>query len=448
MMRLGEITAALGAELHGEDVRVDGVSIDSRACGGNALFFALRGARHDGHDFVAAAAAAGAAAAVVSGKVDAAIPQLTVSDTTTALAALAAAWRRRFTIPLVAVTGSNGKTTVKEMLGAIFGAADNTALASRGNFNNHIGVPLTLLRLREHHRFAVVEMGMSRAGEISRLSKMARPTVAVITNAAAAHLEGVGGELEVARAKGEILDGLGEGGVAVLNADDAHFKLWRGMADERFTVRSFGLDDRARADVYGDYRLHTGGSDLEVTVDGATFAVRLPLPGRHNVVNALAATAAALAAGATVDMAAAGLAQAPSVAGRLARCRGRNGCLILDDSYNANPSSARAALEVLSAYDGERVAVFGDMLELGAAAAQLHRRLGEAARSKGVARLFAFGPLSRDTAAGFGPEAGHFQDQGELTEALRAVAGPRTVFLIKGSRGMAMENVARGLREE
>ncbi|MDD9815473.1 MAG: UDP-N-acetylmuramoyl-tripeptide--D-alanyl-D-alanine ligase [Gammaproteobacteria bacterium] len=448
MMRLSEIAAALGAEVPGADVQVDGVSIDSRDCGGNALFIALRGARYDGHDFAAAAAAAGAVAAVVSGKVDAAIPQITVTDTTAALAKLAAGWRRRFAIPLVAVTGSNGKTTVKEMLGAILGAADNTALASRGNFNNHIGVPLTLLRLREHHRFAVVEMGMNRAGEISMLSKMARPTVAVITNAAAAHLEGVGGELEVACAKGEILDGLGEGGVAVLNADDAHFKLWRGMAGKRFTVRSFGLDGRARADVHGDYRLYAGGSDLEVMVDGETFHTRLPLPGRHNVVNALAAAAAALAAGATVDMAAAGLAQAPPVAGRLTQRRGRNGCLILDDSYNANPASARAALEVLCKHGGEQVAVFGDMLELGAAAAQLHRRLGEAARSKGVARLFAFGPLSRDTAAGFGPEAGHFQDQSELTDALRAIAGPRTVFLIKGSRGMEMENVARGLQEE
>lgn len=446
MMRLSEIAAALGAGMHGADVQVDSVSIDSRACGGNALFIALRGARYDGHDFVAAAAEAGAAAAVVSRTVDAAIPQVTVTDTVAALAALAADWRRRFTIPLVAVTGSNGKTTVKEMLGAILGTADGTALASRGNFNNHIGVPLTLLRLREHHRFAVVEMGMSRAGEISMLSKMARPTVAVITNAAAAHLEGVGGESDVARAKGEILDGLGAGGVAVLNAEDAHFKLWRGMAGDGFTVRSFGLD--SRADVHGVYRLHAAGSDLQVTAAGAAFDVRLPLPGRHNVVNALAAAAAALAAGASVDMAAAGLAQAPPVAGRLTRCRGRNGCLILDDSYNANPSSARAALEVLCRHEGEQVAVFGDMLELGAAAAQLHRRLGEAARSKGVARLFALGPLSRDTAAGFGPEAGHFQDRRELTEALRAIAGPRTVFLIKGSRGMKMENVARGLQEE
>lgn len=460
MMRLSEAARAIPAELRGEDRLFENVSTDSRALSPQALFVALKGERHDGHDFLGQAAEKGAAGALVQksglriedrGLSDQ-LPLLLVEDTKQSLGSLAAYWRSKFAMPLVALTGSNGKTTVKEMLASILREAcsaqssipdpQSSVLATRGNLNNDIGVPLTLLELRPDHRYAVVEMGMNHAGEIRYLARLAAPDVALINNAGPAHIEFFGSVEAVARAKGEIFEGLKPGGTAVINADDHHAGLWRDLAGERRVVE-FGLDRPAA--VSARYALRFLESDIVVRTPIGEAQAVLKAPGLHNVRNALAASAAAVALQVPAPAIAQGLARFTGIKGRLQKKAGLNGATLIDDTYNANPESARAAIGVLAQAPGEKLLVLGDMGELGRDAPGLHAEIGRLAREQGIGRLLTLGELSAHATRAFGDGARHFaRIEDLLAEAENALA-PGVTVLVKGSRFMQMERVVASL---
>ncbi len=448
-LHLQEVADALGGRLLGADGVFDGVGTDTRTLQPGQLFVALQGPHYDAHDCIAAAAARGAVAVLVSHEVKTELPQIVVTDTLAALGDLAALWRVRFDIPVIAITGSNGKTTVKEMLAAILGQRYEV-LATHGNLNNEIGLPLTLLQLDGRHQAAVIEAGASKPGDIAYLTRIATPTVAVLTNAADAHLAGFGSLESVARSKGEIFEGLGEGGTAIINADDAFADLWRGLAGGH-RVLTFALD--ADADVQGQWwPQEVLRNTLEVTTVEGELSVALPLPGRHNAMNALAATAAALAAGSPLDDIRAGLESLRPVPGRLCWKAGVNGARILDDTYNANPASLLAALDVLSGVPCERCLALGDMAELGGEAEALHASAGRRAFDAGVTRLYAVGELSRFAVDAFtkqgGGQAWHFNSQELLIECLQADLHANCALLVKGSRSAHMEHVVDALTEE
>ena len=442
MLRLLEAALATGGRVVGEDTAFDAVSTDSRAIQAGDLFVALRGERFDGHDFVDDCLQHGAAAAMVDARWQAGQtgPLLVVEDTRLALGTLASYWRGKFTLPMAAVTGSNGKTTVKEMLASILRAnsADDAVLATQGNLNNDIGLPLTLLKLRAAHRYAVIEMGMNHPGEISYLTRLAKPGVALINNALPAHLEGLGSVEAVAHAKGEIFEGLADDGTAIINIDDQFAPLWKQLAAPR-KVLTFGLDHTA--DVSADYRLHSDRCELVLKTPQGEAAVLLPAPGMHNVRNALAATAAATAMGVLLSAIVGGLQQYGGVKGRLQRKTGLHGSTVIDDTYNANPASMRAAIDVLAACPGKRVLVLGDMGELGEAAAEMHREIGTYAKQAQLDRLLVLGELSKEMAAGFGTGAQHFESPEALGEELNKQLTADTTVLVKGSRFMRMERV-------
>ncbi|MBL8503995.1 MAG: UDP-N-acetylmuramoyl-tripeptide--D-alanyl-D-alanine ligase [Rhodocyclaceae bacterium] len=451
MMSLMEAALATGGTALGGNPRLEGVSTDSRTVASGELFIALRGERFDGHEYVEAAAARGAAAAMVEaawaeGR-SLALPTLAVADTRLALGYLGAWWRARFELPLVGVTGSNGKTTVKEMTAAILRARaqaegfdpELAVLATAGNLNNDIGLPQMLLRLHGSHRAAVIEMGMNHPGEIAYLSRLAQPTVALVNNAQRAHLAGLGGVAEVARAKGEIFDGLRAGGTAVINADDPFCELWRGMNAGR-RILSFGLDQPA--EVRGRVEAKALGSRLAIEAPQGAVTVQLQVPGVHNARNALAAAAVALAAGADLAAVSAGLSFFRGVKGRLQIRPAAAGAVLIDDSYNANPDSVRAAIDVLAATPGRKLLVLGDMGEIGGQAGQFHDEVGGYAKSQGVDRLLALGEMSELAARNFGSGGQHFGSLEALLEALLPQLDGETVVLVKGSRFMRMERVA------
>ncbi len=452
-MQVAEAAAALDARYSGPDVVFAGCSTDSRSVPRDALFVALKGPVHDGHEHVGEARAQGAAAALVSrtpsGRspglpAEASFPLIRVDDTLQALGRLSGAWRDRFELPVIGVTGSNGKTTVKEMLAAILGA-DAPVLATRGNLNNEIGLPLTLMELGAEHRLAVIEMGANHAGEIARLTVLARPHVGVITQCAPAHLEGFGTIEGVARAKGELFTHLDADGTAVINADDGFAPLWRELAGGRRRIE-FAID--AHADVRAAWRQEDTGSRIDMTTPGGEVSVRLPLPGRHNVANAAAATAAAIAVGATPEAIVTGLEGMRAVPGRLELKVLDGGARIIDDTYNANPASLRAGLEVLSAFPGRHWLVLGDMAELGDEAPEFHRQAAKLVREHGVDRLLTIGELSRLTTISFGEGAEHHASMDELVESLGESLDPQTTVLIKGSRSMGLERVVAALMVE
>lgn len=444
----GSLTAlarTLSATLVGPDTGFAGVSTDTRALRPGELFVALRGPNFDGHEFVPQAQERGAAAAVVERALGGSLPLLQVADSLVALGAMAAEWRGRFELPVIAVTGSFGKTTVKEMMAAI-AASRGDVLATRGNLNNEIGLPLTLFGLGPAHRAAVLELGANHAGEIARLAAISRPSVGVITAAGPVHLEGFGSLEGVARAKGELYAGLPDDGVAVINHDDAFAPLWREMAGTRRRV-GFGLkaDAEFRAEQVSQ-SLDAAGPLLEfrlVTPDGAADA-RLALPGRHNALNALAAAAATWAAGWSLDEIVAGLARVAGVKGRMSLRKSRSGALLIDDTYNANPVALQAAIEYATALPGETWLVLGDMRELGPASAELHAAAGRLARERGVARLYAIGPESAAAAEAFGA-AQHFSELGELADALEQALPAGVNLLVKGSRSMRLETLIERL---
>jgi len=446
MMDLAEAARVLSGTLEGASAAFSGVTTDSRAVAAGDLFVALKGERFDGHGFVDEALRRGASGALTSRRVATGmpIPQVVVDDTRLALGRLAAHWRARFAIPLVALTGSNGKTTVKEMLAAILATycgAREPVLATAGNLNNDIGMPLTLLGLRARHRFAVIEMGMNHEGEIDYLTRIARPTVALVNNAQRAHV-GILGSLEaIARAKGEIYGGLGEDGIAAVNADDAFAPYWTSLNAGRRVV-TFGMS--------ADAQVHAlaAGSQWRFATPAGSFAVALKVAGEHNVRNALAACAAAHALGIKPEVMRRALASFAGVPGRLQRRRGPAGSSVIDDTYNANPESMKAALKVLAAEGGRRVFVMGDMGELGAQSAAMHSEVGEFARRCGIDALLAMGADSRHAVHAFGKGARHFADAAALVEAARAEAGAGATLLVKGSRFMQMERVADALATE
>lgn len=450
MFRLSVAARAIRADLRGGDAQVTGITTDSRVVRRGDLFVAISGPRFNGHDFVERAVAAGAAAVMVSETLPSnklAAPTLVVDDVRLAHGRLAAWWRGLFSIPLVAITGSNGKTTVKEMLASILRehGGEDAVLATRGNLNNDIGMPTMLLELEPHHRFAVIEMGMNHLGEIAYLTRLARPTIALINNAGTAHIGEVGSVEAIARAKGEIFSGLDLEGVAVINGDDASAEYWRSLLADRRIV-DFGLAEKAQ--VSARYELSDLGSLLTIRTPDAQFPARLQVPGLHNVKNALAAATVAFVLGVPSDKIAAGLHLYTGVAGRLQRMTLSGGDVILDDSYNANLESAQAALSVLGTASGQRIFVIGDMGELGAAAGAMHADIGEFARRAGVDRLFALGKLTVETVRKFGDGATHYSGIDELIADLRLALDGTSTVLVKGSRFMRMERVVTSLTGE
>lgn len=456
-IRLSELATLLDAQVRGDSSAVLGhVGTDSRQVRPGELFVALRGDRFDGHDFVGQALADGAVAAVVDEAgaarlAELAGPLVIVEDTRQALGRLAAHWRSRFALPVIGVTGSNGKTTVKEMCASILraqarrdGAGDEAVLATSGNLNNDIGLPLTLLGLAIEHRAAVVEMGMNRPGEIAWLTSIARPTVAVVTNAQRAHLEGMGSLDEVAREKGRIYTaGAADAdAVAVINADDSQAAYWRSLLAGRRSV-SFGLN--ASADVRAQVELHGLGARLALETPAGRAELQLQVSGEHNARNALAAAAACLAAGASFGAVLEGLQAYTGVRGRLQKVTGPHGALLIDDTYNANPDSVRAAIDVLAALPGRKVLVLGDMGEVGRTSAQVHDEVGGYAKSKGIDALLTLGDMSALAARNFGEGGQHFGSPQALVEELAPSLGKDVAILVKGSRFMRMERVLEAL---
>ena len=450
-MSLREAATAVGASVRGGDVRFESISTDSRALARGSLFVALRGDRFDGHRFIEAAAQRGAVAAMVAedapGIRDSRIPYLLVDDTKLALGRLAGHWRARFEIPLIAVTGSNGKTTVKEMIAAILRAhfGEVHVLATEGNLNNDIGLPLTLLGLRPQHAAAVVELGMNHPGETAYLAAIAAPSIALVNNAQREHQEFMNTVAEVAREHGAVFAALGPGGTAVINADDEFSGYWRGLVAGR-RVSEFGIDRPAQ--VSGRYAVRDFGSEINLRAPGGETAIALHADGRHNVLNACAAAACALAAGASLDAVARGLAGFRAVAGRAQRWATRSGAGVIDDSYNANPDSVRAAIDVLAAFEGTRLLVLGDMGEVGARGTEFHEEIGRYARQRRIDRLYATGELSRASVSAFGKGARHFASVADLIAGVKSELRPQTMLLVKGSRFMRMERVVQALTGE
>jgi UDP-N-acetylmuramoyl-tripeptide--D-alanyl-D-alanine ligase len=438
-MRLHEAAAAIHARAVGADAAITAVSTDTRKLPAGCLFVALKGPRFDGHRFAAKALEQGAAAVMIEAGAELSVsPALVVDDTLQALGRLAAWHRSRMPAKLAAITGSNGKTTVKEMLAAILVAevGADAVLATVGNLNNDIGMPLTLLQLTPAHRYAAIEMGMNHPGEIAYLTQLARPDVALVNNALRAHLEGLCSVEAVARAKGEIYAGLKDDGIALINADDPHADLWHGLAGQH-AVMSFGFAENA------DVRIVQGGLATPV----GQIALNLQVPGEHNLRNAAAAASLALVLHVSSASIAKGLADYVGVKGRLQAHACILGASLIDDTYNANPDSVLAAVQVLAARPGKRILVLGDMGELGPDAAYLHREVGERARAAGIDRLLCLGEMSINAVAAFGKNGMHFERIEELLAEIECALAPEVTVLVKGSRFMQMERVVKSFVE-
>jgi UDP-N-acetylmuramoyl-tripeptide--D-alanyl-D-alanine ligase len=448
MMRLSEAAAMLGAPFSGMDAEMLRVSTDSRTIQPGDLFIALRGEKFDGGSFAVQALKQGAAGVVLE---HAQAPEIKdairVENTRLALGKLAAAWRARFSLPVVAITGSNGKTTVKDMLASILRVetgSDAAVLSTEGNLNNDIGLPLMLLRLREMHQYAVFEMGMNHAGEIDYLTRLARPDVAVVNNAMTAHIGFLGSVEAIARAKGEVFNGLTDAGIAVFNADDPHAWVWRELNTRR-SVIEFGIKNPAA--VQGQFEPTDFGAALTLTLPNASLDIALHVPGEHNVMNALAAAASAFALDISLRSIVAGLSGFTGVKGRLQKKAALHGSTFIDDTYNANPDSVKAALAVLARQPGKKVLVLGDMGELGSDAAAMHAQAGLAARTAGVSRLLALGDMTKEAVGAFGAGAMHFERIQELLAELENELTADTTVLVKGSRFMQMERVVQSFIE-
>jgi UDP-N-acetylmuramoyl-tripeptide--D-alanyl-D-alanine ligase len=445
-MRLSEIVRVAQGHLVGDDREFSSVSTDTRTIKPGALFVALTGPNFDGHDFVDAAAQKGACAALVAKPLPIAIAQVVVDDPLAALSTFAREWRRQFSIPVIGVTGSNGKTTTKEMIGAILSQLGAT-LVTRGNLNNHIGVPLMLLEMGSSHRYAVIEMGANHGGEIAHLASIAEPTIGIVTNAGAAHLEGFGSLEGVAQGKGEMFTALPAEGVAVINADDKYASFWR---DNRTPERAFTFGFEQPAD-FTAHKVKAAGDqggfkiDFDLVTPLGTQPATLGLGGLHNLRNALGACAVAAAAGATLSDLVTGLAAVRAVAGRLELKPALNGAFLVDDSYNANPSSLKAGLDAFASFGGARWLVLGDMMELGDSADELHAEVGRYAKQAGIARLFAIGQRSHFAVEAFGRGAQWFKDIDSLIAEARNALAPGIAVLIKGSRSNRLERVTNAL---
>ena len=424
-------------------IPLSGVCTDTRAVGPGQLFVALRGERFDAHDFVGQAVAAGAAAVLVDRWTHACrAPALWVADTRRALGEIAAGWRRRFSLPVIAVTGSNGKTTVKEMIAAVLAEQHGEAqrLATRGNLNNEIGVPLTVFALRPTHRSAVIELGMNQPGEIAWLSHIAMAGVALVNNAQREHQEFLHSVEATARENGAALTALPADGIAVFPGDDEHAPIWRAMSADRPRIE-FGLTPSCAVHAHAEAR----PEEFELVLPNARITVNLAIDGQHNVRNALAAAACCHAIGVPADVIARGLAAFRPAAGRLRRLTAASGAALIDDSYNANPDSVRAAIDVLAACPAPRILVLGDMAEVGNQGPQFHAEVGAYARERGLEHLLACGPASLGTAQTFGARGEHFESVELIAPRVQALASPEATVLVKGSRSMRMERVVQQL---
>ena len=442
-MKLSDLASLFNNEVEMSDVTFESVSTDTRTIEPGALFVALRGDNFDGHDYLELAAEKGAVAAIVDCESDAAIPLIKTEDTRLALGKLAAYWRQQLDLKVIGLTGSNGKTTVKEMLTSIFSEVGNVT-STAGNFNNDIGLPLTLLKIKPEHEYAVIEMGANHKNEIAYLTDLTRPDVALLNNAGPAHLEGFGSLQGVAEAKAEIFSGLDATGIAVINRDDQFAEYWLSVCSKYKTL-SFGLSETAdvttkinEADYSGLFELNTPVGEIDI---------KLNVLGIHNLKNALAASAVAVACGVGLQAIQSGLKNFYGVKGRLQLNKAANDSLVIDDSYNANPSSVRAAIDVLSAQKMKSILVLGDMGELGENAAELHAELGRYAKEKNIDQLMTLGDLSSYAAKNFGENGLSFKDKKELIKVAKKQLKEKVAVLVKGSRGMHMEDVVAALTE-
>ena len=440
-LRLAEAATLLKARYTGTDVILQGVSTDSRKDVQGTLYVALRGPNFDAHAFVHDVQKAGAAACMVDREIEGLERSLIVKDTHQALGELASLWRKRFSCPVIAITGSNGKTTVKEMIAAIL-SQQGKVMATQGNLNNDIGVPLTLFRMSEQHQYAVIEMGANHHGEIKYLAGLTQPDVAVITNAGPAHLEGFGSVEGVSRAKGEIYSGLTDGGVAIINADDDYAGYWKALNLQRRTL-TFGIQNSA--DVSATLNATSGGNTMQLHTPVGGISITLRLLGRHNAMNALAATASAIAVGISLDRIKAGLEGMHPVKGRLQSVVGVGNARIIDDTYNANPASLQAALDVLTTVPGSRWLALGDMGELGDEALTMHSNAGVAAKAAGVDRLYTLGELASRAAQAYGPAARHFDNHDAMVSELKTELKADVTLLVKGSRRSRMDKIVTAL---
>jgi UDP-N-acetylmuramoyl-tripeptide--D-alanyl-D-alanine ligase len=439
-MKLSKAAEFLGVKYRGKDIVFKGCSTDSRTLTGGELFIALKGIHFDGHDFIDAAIEHGAVAAMVEKGYQRKLPMLVVDDAKQAMGNLARSWRTTFHNPLIAITGSNGKTTVKEMLVSIL-SRKGPVLATQANLNNDIGVPLTLFGLDYEHDYAVIEMGANHPGEIAWLSNIARPTVALITQCAPAHLEGFGSIDGVAHAKAEIYDGLDKSGCAIINIDDDYAAFWQSKINN---IRQLGFGIKKPADISAQsiqLSTKTGQYSFILKTPSGSIDITLPIPGLHNVINSLAAAACAVALDFNIGIIKQGLEAIKPVKGRLEIKTGMNKSRIIDDTYNANPSSLNAALTVLKEFNGQHWLVLGDMNELGDNEKDLHEKAGIAARNSGVSKLFAIGTLSQFTVDKFGKGGEFFTSIEELTNRLQTEISNDVTVLVKGSRAMHMERV-------
>ncbi len=445
-MQISKAAETLQAKYHGEDVCFTGCSTDTRTLKNKELFIALRGENFDGHDYLDKAMTLGASAVLMEEKYDgpglSTGSSIVVQDTRQAMGELAKEWRAGFSIPLIAITGSNGKTTVKEMVAGIL-SCQASVLATEGNLNNDIGVPLTLFGLGEEHQYAVIEMGANHPGEIEWLSHVAQPTVATITQCAPAHLEGFGSIEGVAHAKSEIFNGLLEDGVAVINGDDDFAELWMEKSNH-YNQLTFGLDsgNEVTAD---SIRMEEDKSSFQLITPVGNIELTLNLPGQHNIMNALAAAACAISLGISLSTIKQGLESTSAVKGRLQIKSGLKQCRIIDDTYNANPASLDVALKVLKKFPGRHWLVIGDMGELGDDTEALHTRAGEISKTSGVERLYALGELTRPSVESFGEGAQHINSHEQLAKLLSEEITSDVTILIKGSRAMGMEHLVDAL---
>lgn len=441
--QLTQLTDAISAQLIGSDATISGVSTDSRlACEGD-LFVALHGENFDGHDYLQQVQRAGATAAMIDREAAVEMPLLKVSNTEKALGLLGAHNRNAFSGPLVAITGSGGKTTTKNMVAAVLGKRGKT-LATEGNFNNELGVPLTLLKLSPEHQFAVVEMGAARAGDIAWLVELGRPSIAVLLNALPAHLQSFGSVDGVATAKSEIFGGLGADDVAIFNADQRWAQQWRTKAGKA-RVLDFGFSSEAAVYGHSLESLGLNGTRFLVSAQGVDFPVFLPLPGKHNVANSLAAIAVGLACEISVEEICQGLATLLPVAGRLEDVHAASGAHIIDDCYNANPESVKAAIDVLAQCDGRRTLVLGAMKELGADSEALHIEVAQYAARSGIEQLWGVGPELQKAVAVFADRGHFFASRKDAIDAANSAFSEGDYVLVKGSRGAKMELVLAAL---
>lgn len=442
-MKLSTLAALLQGQLIGSDRNYTSLSIDSRSIEPGSLFIAIAGERFDGHAFIEHAKKQGAVAALVEKTISSTLPLVRVADTRKALGQLAQAHRQQFSIPLIALTGSSGKTSTKEMIRVILNEM-GAVLANIKNFNNDIGVPLTLLNLTAQHRYAVIEMGANHAGEIAYLSQITQPNVALITNIGPAHLQGFGSMAGVAKAKAEIFSGLAEEGIAIINADDSYSNTWEKELAGHHVVR-FGLSTKGEFSATNITMDAEGKVSFLLGTPTGELFINLPLVGSHHVMNALAAAAATFQVGIPLSVIKSGLAKVQPVSGRMMLSKTNSGAIVIDDSYNANPSSVAVALELLAHYSGRRILVMGDMGELGESAAQYHQQIGQLAKKLGIDEVYTYGELTAVTASAFGAGK-HYRNQQELILALKPSLQNKDVVLIKGSRFAKMENIVAALK--